>query len=186
MDTMDTQLNFEVRGFLCGAAMLGLLSIGGTVAAQASCAKTPVGAVRAAAQGTLVSPAPGDNGYRVASVRWDPVLKQRWASIVVCKHPEWPAFTLSAGSPGPASPQQVSQAAAEDHENLAVVHAGDVVHLWRNEDMMRIEVTGVAEQSGSMGSAVRVRLLRRNTDDQSIEEQFNGIVRGPANVEMQP
>jgi hypothetical protein len=69
---------------------------------------------------------------------------------------------------------------------VAVVHAGDVVRLWRREDLLRIEVTGVAEESGGVGKKIRVRLLRRNTDGPSKEEQFTGIIRGPSDVEMLP
>jgi hypothetical protein len=37
-----------------------------------------------------------------------------------------------------------------------------------------------------VGKTILVRLLRRNTDDQSIPEQFSGVIRGPSDVEMQP
>jgi hypothetical protein len=44
----------------------------------------------------------------------------------------------------------------------------------------------VSEESGGLGKTIRVRLLRRNADDQVIQERFSGIVRGPSDVEMQP
>jgi hypothetical protein len=44
----------------------------------------------------------------------------------------------------------------------------------------------VSEESGGLGKTIRVRLLHRGTDDQSIRQKFSGVVRGPANVEMQP
>jgi flagella basal body P-ring formation protein FlgA len=69
---------------------------------------------------------------------------------------------------------------------IAVVHAGDIVRLWRQEDLLRIEVAGVSEESGSLGQTIRVRLLRRDAENQTIQEQFSGIVRGQSDVEMQP
>jgi flagella basal body P-ring formation protein FlgA len=70
--------------------------------------------------------------------------------------------------------------------SIPVVHAGDIVRLWKQEDILRIEVAGVSEESGGLGKTIRVRLLRQNTDSQVIPEQFFGIVRGPSDVEMQP
>ena len=67
-----------------------------------------------------------------------------------------------------------------------VVRAGDVVRLWRHEGVLRIEVAAVSEESGGLGKTIRVRLLRRNTDDQSIAKLFSGVIRGPLDVEMQP
>jgi hypothetical protein len=66
------------------------------------------------------------------------------------------------------------------------VRAGDIVMLWKQENLLRIEVTGISEESGSLGKTIRVRLLRRTTDDQFAQEQFSGIIRGPSDVEMQP
>lgn len=126
---------------------------------------------------------PNDKGYRVASVRWDPVMQQSWATIVSCEHPEWPGISLRT-SEANHTPSGVGAQVREEH--VPLVRAGDVVELWRQEDLLRIEVSGVAEQSGSMGETIRVRLLRRQGSNQSAEEQFNGIVRGPADVEMQP
>lgn len=125
---------------------------------------------------------PEDKGYRVASVRWDPVLQQSWATVVNCGHPERPGISLRTKEAG----QRPAALSAEVHEEQSpLVRAGDVVELWRQEDLLRIEVSGVAEQSGMMGQTIRVRLLRRQGSNQSVEEQFNGVVRGRADVEMQ-
>ena len=48
-----------------------------------------------------------------------------------------------------------------------------------------VVVAGVAEENGGLGKIVRVRLLRRNADDQATQERFLGVVRGPSDVEMQ-
>jgi hypothetical protein len=66
------------------------------------------------------------------------------------------------------------------------VHAGDLVQLWRQENFLRIEIPGVSEETGDLGKTIRVRLLHRNTDDQSAPEHFSGVVRGPFSVEIQP
>ena len=56
----------------------------------------------------------------------------------------------------------------EGAKTAPVVRAGDIVRLWRQESSLRIEVAGVSEESGGLGKTIRVRLLRRNTDDQSM------------------
>lgn len=169
--------------FLGWIALLGLLGLA-SVARAADCAATPAAAAKSAATiSSLSSPQSEGRGYRVASVRWDPVLRQSWATIVSCGHPEWPGISLRTNEAGPA-PHVVSAPVRE--ERSPVVRAGDIVELWRQEEMLRIEVTGVAEQSGSVGETIRVRLLRRPGSNQSVEEQFSGIVRGRADVEMQP
>ncbi len=173
--------------FLGWIALLGLLGLA-SVARAADCAATPAAAAKSAAAISslplpLPSPQSESQGYRVASVRWDPVLRQNWATIVSCGHPEWPGISLRTGKADHTA-HVVSAQIRE--ERSPVVRAGDIVTLWRQEEMLRIEVTGVAEQSGSVGETIRVRLLRRPGSNQSVEEEFSGIVRGRADVEMQP
>jgi hypothetical protein len=127
---------------------------------------------------------PEDKGYRVTSVRWDPVLQQSWATIVSCVHPEWPGISLRMDDEMSEAQRGLSTRARLEHSPL--IRAGDVIEVWRQEDLLRIEVSGVAEQSGSMGETIRVRLLRPAGSNQSLEEQFSGVVRGRADVEMQP
>lgn len=180
------------RSFLCWFALAGLSGVVSPAVARAHCAKTPDAAIQSSRMGSVSSSSSSvseDKGYRVTGVRWDPVLNQKWAMIARCDHPEWPELSLRAEEKGAASRPSTARTREEDSPAVAaasVVRAGDVVHLWRQEALLRIEVTGVAEESGSVGKSIRVRLLRRTTDDQSIEEQFSGIVRGRADVEMQP
>lgn len=183
------------RSFLCWFALAGLSGVVSPAVARAHCAKTPDAAIQSSRMESISSSSSSvseDKGYRVTGVRWDPVLNQKWAMIARCDHPEWPELSLRAEEKGAASRpstariRQEAVAAGAADPAVAVVRAGDVVHLWRQEALLRIEVTGVAEESGSVGKSIRVRLLRRTTDDQSIEEQFSGIVRGRADVEMQP
>ena len=105
-----------------------------------------------------------------------------------CAHPESPTVELPAGISLQSNlPQQSSQQPSADSllPLLPVVHAGDIVQLRSQEDALRIEVAAIAEQSGALGQPVRVRLMQRATLGQQIEEQFNGVVRGPHDVEMQ-
>ena len=151
--------------------------------ASAVCASTPVAAVSLSEtnRGQFMQ---GDGGYRVTSVRWDPVLQQGWAMVARCGHPEWPEVAL---------PTRLSSLALKREERTAsigvvdvplVVRAGDTVRLWRRENELRIEVAAVAEESGGVGKSIRVRLVRAGMEGQA-ERQMVGVVRGPADVEMQ-
>jgi hypothetical protein len=57
------------------------------------------------------------------------------------------------------------------------------VQLWRYDRLLRIEATGISEESGSLGKRIRVRLAPR---DSGVPQQLLGIVRGPSNVEIEP
>jgi hypothetical protein len=118
-------------------------------------------------------------------IQTDPVLRQTWVMVIRCDHPEWPAVAVPLRD-------SILPFRLREQENAkyipasVVIHAGEIVRLWRQEVSWRIEVAGISEGNGRLGDLIRVRLLRRNTDDQSIEEQFSGIVRGPSDVEMKP
>jgi hypothetical protein len=163
----------------------GIVSTG---AAQAACYTTPRAAIDSFKPFPPISPVADGSGYRVTSIQSDPILEQRWALIASCSHPEWPASALPLdGSSSASSSLQIKHAARNiGFAATHLVRAGDVVRLWKQEDLLRIEVAGVSEESGDLGDAVRVRLLHRNAEDQSTQAQFSGIIRGPADVEMQP
>ena len=158
-----------------------------TVSSRAACYITPRTAIDALVANSSFSPALKNDGYRVTRIELDQVLGQRWAMIAHCGHSEWPVFALPAnGANLLISPQEAKRSANETLRGAFLVRAGDIVRLWRQESLLRIEVAGVSEESGGLGKTIRVRLLHRSTDDQSIPEQFSGVIRGPANVEMQP
>jgi hypothetical protein len=167
-----------------------LLNVYGTATtslARTVCYSTPVAAIEAIQPASLPSPSAEGRGYRVTGIQSDPVLGQRWAMIASCDHPEWPAFALQPHRwNSTAQALAIEQTRGKDTHAIVVVRAGDIVLLWRQENLLRIEVTGISEESGSLGKTIRVRLLRRNTDDQFAQEQFSGIIRGPSDVEMQP
>jgi hypothetical protein len=121
------------------------------------------------------------SGYRLSRIQSDPALGKRWAMIVSCDHPDWPAFAfpLEIGSPLKAPPR----ISAQEIPGTPVVHAGDVVRLWRYDRLLLIEVTGISEENGSLGKKIRVRLVQR---DSGVPQQLLGVVRGPSNVEIEP
>jgi flagella basal body P-ring formation protein FlgA len=126
------------------------------------------------------------DGYKVMKIQSDLLLGQRWAILSSCSHPEWPEFALQLTGRSPITPpQKTATSLREDVPAPSVVHAGDLVQLWKQESLLRIEMPGVSEESGGLGKTVRVRLLHRQVDDQSAPEHFIGIVRGPSNVEIQ-
>jgi hypothetical protein len=165
-----------------------MLSMAGLLLAQAACYRTPTAAVYSIKPGSLLSPTMEGGGYRVTSIQPDPISGQRWAMISSCDHPERPAFSLQTEGSDSAEHTLLRgpQTVMDTTHMITVVHVGDTVRLWRQESVLRIEVAAVAEENGSLGKLIRVRLLRRNTDDQSTQAEFAGIVRGRLDVEMQP
>lgn len=152
--------------------------------ALAACYSTPLMAIET---GSLTSPSSisEGGGYRVERIQSDPVLRQTWAMVIRCAHPEWPAVAVLLRDS--ILPLRVRvQESSKNIPQPVVIHVGEIVRVWRQETSLRIEVAGISEGNGGLGDLIRVRLMRRNTDDQSIEEQFSGIVRGPSDVEMRP
>ena len=153
--------------------------------AQAACYNTPRIAIDALETNPPSSSVVENTGFRVMRIQSDPTLGQRWAMIVSCDHPEWPAFAIpTTGKASSKASQEAESLLADDIKAVPLVRAGDVVGLWRRENFLRIEVAGISEDSGGLGKTIRVRLLRRNTDDQSTPVEFFGVVRGPSNVEI--
>jgi hypothetical protein len=173
---------FRYLGLISLAALQGVFVAS---LARATCYDTPHTAINADATSSLFLPVVKNGGYKVTKIQSDPVLGQKWAVIASCDHPEWPAFALRANE---GSLLRMSQETARPLTLSAapVVRAGEIVRLWKQENLLRIEAAGVSEENGGLGKTIRVRLLRRNMDDQSIPEQLAGIVRGPSNVEILP
>jgi hypothetical protein len=169
---------------ISGRSFLTLSGICLANTALAACYTTPLMAI-AAASVTSSSSISEKRGYRVERIQSDPVLKQTWAMVSRCDHPEWPAVALPMRDS--ILPLRLrEQERAKDIPRSVVIRAGEIVRLWRQETSLRIEVAGISEGNGGLGDLIKVRLLRKNTDDQSIDEQFSGIVRGPSDVEMKP
>jgi Chaperone for flagella basal body P-ring formation len=169
--------NYFVRQLSLLVALVGL----GGVAMASTYLNTPcVNLAEIAAAEPLrssgLSPLAARSGsYRVSEVLWDPVLGRRWAMVASCEHPEQPAFAVPTKE---AIGERQSGRRKDD--SVPVVRAGEVVRLWWQEDNLRIEMTAMSEENGSLGKVIRVRLMGGD----SAERQFVGIVRGIADVEM--
>jgi hypothetical protein len=138
---------------------------------------------------TLLLPAAGfaagacEVGPRVVR---DAELARSWRLIVDCRHPEWPArmvaTTDAAGREiaGGVKPRDSSPAVKAP----VMVRAGETVRVWRQDAMVRLETSGVAESGGEFGKPIRVRLIRRDSSGQVVEQHVNGLVDGLGSVEM--
>jgi flagella basal body P-ring formation protein FlgA len=66
-----------------------------------------------------------------------------------------------------------------------LVHAGDRVRLWSQNDTVRIEMSGVVEQSARSGDRVMVQVTRQSDDAGLTVERIAGIVCGSGDVEIE-
>jgi hypothetical protein len=184
---MSYRLHLRIRCRLLRMTVLTLYGLVITGTAVAACYKTPDAAIQAFGLSLSLLPVSNSGGYRVTGFQSDPLLGDRWATISSCDHPDRPVILLQLNNAGKGlSSSEIANVPVSDAYSLPIVRVGDIVRLWREEDLLRIETTGVSEENGSLGKRIRVRMLRRNIDEQSTQGQFFGIVRGPADVEMQP
>jgi hypothetical protein len=176
--------SWPIRVGIVSSVMLQGMSM--TSWSRAACYSTPRAAIDALIANSSFSPLLENDGYRVTRIQADQVLGRRWAMISRCDHPEWPVLALPANEASSLpSTREMESAVTSGFRTDPLVRAGDVVRLWKQEGVLRIEVPGISEESGGLGKTIRVRLLRRNTDDLSIPKQFSGVIRGPLDVEMQ-
>jgi hypothetical protein len=144
-------------------------------------------AEEAGRQGKLADPP--NSGYRVQTQRWDPLLKRSWATVTSCEHPERPAVTVAMGPAAPALASLSVPAAPAIGKPLAaaapVVRAGETVRLVYQEELVRMEIAGIALASGNPGDKIRVRIIHAS-ETQDPDQYLIGIVRGPHFLEMQP
>jgi hypothetical protein len=183
---MKHSLRSRLWHSFCWSSTLSISAAATAGFAQAACYSTPRAAMDAIRPGSALAPVSEGAGYRVTGIQSDPMLGRRWAIVSSCDHTEWPVSAVQISGSDPAAPSQTNRIPMTSVRSIPVVHAGDIVRLWKQEDLLRIEVAGVSEETGGLGKIIRVRLLRRIADDQAIQERFSGIVRGPSDVEMQP
>ena len=107
----------------------------------------------------------GHAACRTPRVFWDAVLLRSWSVVASCEHGERPAVLANGGVAGPTMP---------------TVRAGDTVRLWYRDGSVRMEMTGVAEDTGVMGGVIRVRVMGREL----VATERKGVVRGSGDVEM--
>jgi hypothetical protein len=151
------------------------------------CARTPAEAANPYRLSTASGPLGVGMGYRVLAIRWDPLLQQRWAAVVRCGHPEFPAVAVQFTDHRDEitkSTSSLRNGKSANATSFPVVRVGDHVSLWSADHNLRIDTSGIAENSGSEGDIVRVRLTHFGLDDQS-QHIVAGVIRGPREVEMQ-
>ncbi len=66
-----------------------------------------------------------------------------------------------------------------------LIHAGDPVRLWQQDGRVRIEMSGIAEQSAHSGERVVVRISRQTEDAGLSVQRYSGTVRDSGSVEME-
>lgn len=153
------------------------------MAFDAACVRTPQLAVRTAGADAPQQPSLQSSGYKVESIRYDPVLDQRWAVIASCGHPERPTFAVPVDSSLQDRSGAPSRRYGAIHEHAEIVRAGELVQAWQQQPNVRIEVAGRAEESGGIGNHVRIRVLQSGSETGQPLTVI-GIVRGPGNVEI--
>lgn len=129
----------------------------------------------------------GTDGYRVISQRWDAVLRGGWELRQNCTHPEWPV-RLSSMSRGTIGQPKLYETVAPESipaPQPLLVHGGETVRLWQQDDKVRIEMYGVAEQSARAADRIIVRIVRQHGDEAASVERIAGIVRATRDVEME-
>jgi Chaperone for flagella basal body P-ring formation len=165
--------------------ILSLLDAVAMGSARAACYRTPGAAIDSLKPDSLLSAVTDDEGYRVISIQLDPLLGQICAMITSCGHPAWPMTILQIDKSRKNRSGNIIFF-KDNQDSVPVVHVGDIVRLWRQEDLLRIEASGTAEENGALGKVIRVRLLAPNTNGSFSKGTLSGIVRGHSDVEMQP
>ena len=172
--------------FLTGLLLTGMLLTG---MLQPGCAVAwPETAI---AQGPTVSAVQaecGAQGYRVVARQWDAVLGRSWELRQACAHPEWPARLFAASAAGAGLTARDGVAGTKELVQTVpplLVRAGDRVRLWSQDETVRIEMSGVVEQSARGGERVVVQVARQSEDSGMTVERIHGVVRGAGDVEME-
>jgi hypothetical protein len=149
----------------------------------AACYPTPQTAVDGASSRDFFASEHLEKGYTLLKIQRDHVLRRNWAIVGSCNHPEWATLAL------PVLDYSFIDLPSKNLTRLStpvLVHAGGVVHLWKREALLQLEMAGISEENGSLGQTVRVRLAQTSADSSAAPEQFTGVVRGPSDVEMNP
>lgn len=137
---------------------------------------------RSAAEAATQTGVRDELGYRLAGVSRDLFGGRRWAEVRSCKHPERPAMlvALEDRATGQMSPAHEDGGMKTEPRHVLVA-AGSRVTVVSAEAMVRMEVMGVAVESGAAGERVRVRLVM---EGQAGERIAWGVVRTAELVEM--
>jgi hypothetical protein len=139
--------------------------------------------VSAAQRATLTA-----RGWVLREVHWDPILRHAWEVFADPAHPERPTIAVLAGG----AEQERARGVAEAHVRavaaaVPVVRIGDRVVLWSTEQNLRLQLAAVAEQNGAIGDHIRLSIPGAAWEGGSAgSEAVHGVVRGVADVEMEP
>ena len=161
--------------------VLGVFSANCVQASEPSCFSTAAAAV-------TQTGVRGVQGFRLVRVQHDAFSGLDWATVTDCGHPEHPAAMLLvvAGTNVPKS----LQSSRDSVVSALVMQAGMRVRLIVRDDLLRLEMTAVAQTSGAIGDRIRVRLLPVSVNlgeatSWSDSERFaTGTVRSRDEVEM--
>jgi hypothetical protein len=129
-------------------------------------------------------------GYRVREVRWDAVLRQRWAVLEDVAHPERPyLMELTESSVAQVAEESRRAAEALSRGTIAgvapmVIHVGDRVTVWRADANVRMQMAAVADGNAAVGERITLRVQGAGVYGQA-GFQVTGVVRGVGSVEME-
>jgi hypothetical protein len=121
----------------------------------AGCAPTAEAAVA-----RILSKAAGSGsaaGFKVVAVRTDSLRKRSWAIVASCSDASWPMVAI----------ELAADVATFSHTTAAQgqVRIGDRVVVQQDNQQSRIELAGVAEDSGALRDLIRVRLTSLSSND---------------------
>jgi len=125
------------------------------------------------------------SGKQTVARRWDVVLGHEWEMVRDCRHPEWPVKVRAVQGAVAAVETKSATTSAAGPQSPIVVHAGDTVTLWAQGELVRIEMSGVAERAARSGERVDVRVTHTTGDGGISVERISGTVRAAGNVEME-
>lgn len=163
-----------------------LLLIAASITAPvfAACAPTPLAASQASLQSggdTQIS-----SGYRATAAIVDKTTARIWIRVIACGHPERPAILvplylpIALEKPSAVTPPHSSS-------QPLVVHAGQALRLHSVSDKSRIEISGIAEQQGAIGQAIRVHLVSGFTSAANTPaRQLVATITAQGEAELQP
>jgi hypothetical protein len=122
-----------------------------------------------------------ETAHCIVGLHRDSVLGSQFVTIRDTYHPERPALIVAAD--GELLKRVTAERApVSSLVGVPIVRAGQTVKLWKYEADMKTEMIGVAEDNGSSGQTIRVRV--RSVFDEGRPQEIAGVVRGTASVEM--
>jgi hypothetical protein len=134
-----------------------------------------------AARAAVCRSGSGSEVYRYLD---DAALNRRWAVMIDCAHPNYPASIVSVSGASVTGaripePLQTPMRKTAFEAPPPVVTAGMRVVLWSEESRAVMRFTGTALAAARTGETVRVRVGFEG-------RVLTGVVRGPGSVELVP